>query len=80
MKIAVVLRKDLEPRQRLNVAAFSSGAVASWADAVGEDYRDGSGTTYLPMFKDPFCPKRGRKLRSLSLGNQPTNQSSIGSR
>jgi hypothetical protein len=50
MKIAVILRDDLEPWQRLNVAA---SGVASQDGAVGETYRDGSGNTYLPMFKDP---------------------------
>ena len=53
MKIAVVLREDLEPWQRLNVAAFTVSGVASQAGAVGESYRDGSHNTYLPMFKDP---------------------------
>jgi hypothetical protein len=53
MKIAVVLRSDLEPWQRLNVAAFTTSGVASQADAVGDEYRDASGDRYLPMFKDP---------------------------
>ncbi|MEO4002081.1 DUF2000 domain-containing protein [Mesorhizobium sp. CAU 1732] len=53
MKIAVVLRSDLEPWQRLNVAAFTISGVASQADAVGEDYFDATGNRYLPMFKDP---------------------------
>ena len=53
MKIAVVLRVDLEPWQRLNVAAFTISGVASRDGAVGDDYRDASGNRYLPMFKDP---------------------------
>lgn len=53
MKIAVVLRSDLEPWQRLNVAAFTISGVASQKGAVGEDYRDASGNRYLPMFQDP---------------------------
>ena len=53
MKIAVVLREDLEPWQRLNVASFTVSGVTSQAGAVGESYRDGSHNTYLPMFKDP---------------------------
>lgn len=53
MKIAVVLRSDLEPWQRLNVAAFTISGVASQDGAVGEDYRDASNNCYLPMFKDP---------------------------
>ncbi|SCM76635.1 conserved hypothetical protein [uncultured Pleomorphomonas sp.] len=53
MKIAVVLRTDLEPWQRLNVAAFTISGVASQDGAVGEAYRDASGNRYLPMFKNP---------------------------
>jgi hypothetical protein len=53
MKIAIVLREDLEPWQRLNVAAFSISGVASQEGAVGEPYRDASDNQYLPMFKDP---------------------------
>ena len=53
MKIAIVLREDLEPWQRLNVTAFTISGVASQDGAVGEDYRDASSNTYLPMFKDP---------------------------
>ncbi|MCE4372380.1 DUF2000 domain-containing protein [Xanthomonas hortorum] len=53
MKIAVVLREDLEPWQRLNVAAFTISGVASRPGAVGDDYLDASGNHYLPMFRDP---------------------------
>lgn len=53
MKIVVVLRHDLEPWQRLNVTAFTISGVASQKEAVGLTYQDGSGLTYLPMFKDP---------------------------
>lgn len=53
MKIAVVLRDDLAPWQRLNVAAFTISGVANTQGAVGELYRDASGNPYLPMLKDP---------------------------
>lgn len=53
MKIAVVLRSDLEPWQRLNVSAFTISGVASQNGAVGAPYLDASGNHYLPMFKDP---------------------------
>ncbi|WP_338811375.1 DUF2000 domain-containing protein (plasmid) [Agrobacterium leguminum] len=53
MKIAVVLQIDLEPWQRLNVAAFTVSGVANGVGAVGEDYHDASGNRYLPMFRDP---------------------------
>lgn len=53
-KIAVVLRNDLEGWQRLNVTAFAvSGIAATVDDVVGEPYQDGSGNTYLPMFRQP---------------------------
>lgn len=53
VRIAVVLREELEPWQRLNVTAFTISGVASCAGAVGEDYLDASGNRYLPMFHDP---------------------------
>jgi hypothetical protein len=52
-KIAVVLRHDLEPWQRLNVAAFTISGVAAGAGVVGEVYHDASGQEYLPMFREP---------------------------
>jgi hypothetical protein len=53
-KIAVVLREDLEIWQKLNVTAFLASGVAATAPAsIGEPYRDGSGTQYLPMFGQP---------------------------
>ncbi|MCE4370748.1 DUF2000 domain-containing protein [Xanthomonas hortorum] len=53
MKIAVVLRSDLEPWQRLNVTAFTISGIATTEGAVGDPYVDASGSQYLPMFKDP---------------------------
>jgi hypothetical protein len=53
LKIAVVLRDDLETWQKLNVAAFTISGVASQSGAVGEPYRDADGNHYLPMFKEP---------------------------
>ena len=53
-KIAVVLREDLPVWQKLNVTAFMvSGIAARQAETVGENYIDGSGTYYLPMFRQP---------------------------
>jgi hypothetical protein len=47
-KIAVVIRTDLEPWQKLNVAAFLvSGIAAAFPECVGEPYEDGSGTLYV---------------------------------
>jgi hypothetical protein len=53
-KIAVVVRDDLAPWQRLNVTAFLvSGVAARFPDTVGVEYEDASGQRYLPMFARP---------------------------
>jgi hypothetical protein len=63
-KIAVVLRDDLKPWQELNITAFLVSGIAATVDGVvGEPYADGSGNTYLPMFRQPvlaFCADAGR--------------------
>src|SRR3954468_18449670 len=54
-KIAVVIRTDLEPWQKLNVAAFLAGGIAAaFPECVGEPYEDGSGTKYLPLIGQPI--------------------------
>src|SRR3954471_1889361 len=54
-KIAVVIRTDLEPWQKLNVAAFLAGGIAaSFPECVGEPYEDGSGTQYLSLIGQPI--------------------------
>ena len=53
-KIAIAVRADLEPWQQLNVTAFlASGIAASMADVMGKPYEDGSGNTYLELFRQP---------------------------
>ena len=53
-KIIVVLRTDLPVWQRLNMVAFLiSGIAARMEGIIGEDYEDGSGRVYLPMFRQP---------------------------
>jgi len=53
-KIGIVVREDLAAWQRLNVTAFLASAVAGGhPEVIGERYRDGSGTDYLPMFRQP---------------------------
>jgi hypothetical protein len=53
-KIAVVLLADLAVWQKANVTAFLvSGIAGSDPSTVGEPYVDGSGTEYLPMFRQP---------------------------
>ena len=54
-KIAVVIRTDLEPWQKLNVAAFlTSGITAAFPECVGDAYEDGSGTKYLSLIGQPI--------------------------
>ncbi|WP_328393111.1 DUF2000 domain-containing protein [Streptomyces sp. NBC_00390] len=53
-KIAVLLRDDLEPWQRLNVTAFVvSGLGTASPEVIGEPYADADDTAYLPMFRQP---------------------------
>jgi hypothetical protein len=53
-KIAIAVRADLAAWQQLNVTAFLASAVAGGVPGViGERYEDGSGHTYLPMFRQP---------------------------
>jgi hypothetical protein len=54
-KIAVVIRTDLEPWQKLNVASFlTSGVAAAFPECIGEAYEDGSGTHYLSLIGQPI--------------------------
>ena len=53
-KIAVLLRADLEPWQRLNVTSFLvSGLGTQLPEVIGEPYEDADGVPYLPMFRQP---------------------------
>jgi hypothetical protein len=53
-KIAIVLRDDLAVWQKANATAFLvSGIAGSDPQTVGEPYVDGSGNSYLPMFRQP---------------------------
>src|SRR5215470_9162341 len=53
-KIAIAVREDLVTWQKLNVTAFLASAVAGGRpEVVGERYQDGSGNSYLPMFRQP---------------------------
>jgi hypothetical protein len=54
-KIAVVVRTDLEPWQKLNVTAFLSGGIAAtFPECIGSPYEDGSGTKYLSLIGQPI--------------------------
>ncbi|MCI3272090.1 DUF2000 domain-containing protein [Streptomyces cylindrosporus] len=61
-KIAVLLREDLEPWQRLNVTAFLvSGLGSQVPEVIGEPYEDADGVRYLPMFRQPVLVFEGTK-------------------
>ncbi|MEV6212824.1 DUF2000 domain-containing protein [Kitasatospora sp. NPDC051914] len=61
-KIAVLLREDLEPWQRLNVTAFLvSGLGTASPEVIGEPYVDADDTVYLPMFRQPVLVFEGTK-------------------
>ncbi|MFJ9541586.1 DUF2000 family protein [Streptomyces sp. NPDC101225] len=61
-KIAVLLRADLEPWQRLNVTAFLvSGLGSQVPEVIGEPYEDADGVQYLPMFRQPVLVFEGTK-------------------
>ncbi|MCO1658458.1 DUF2000 family protein [Pseudonocardia humida] len=60
-KIAVVLRDDLEPWQRLNVTAFLASGIATNTELLGEPYADADGVAYLPMFRQPVLVLSGDK-------------------
>lgn len=53
-KIAIVLREDLVPWQKLNVTAFlTSGIVGMNQGLIGEPYEDAAGNQYNPLFVQP---------------------------
>jgi len=66
-KIAVVVREDLLTWQKLNITAFTISGIAGLPDVLGENYVDGSGTSYLPMIKQPITifGARAEQIRSV---------------
>ena len=55
MKVGVVVRHHLEVWQEVNVGAFLSVGIAAGAlQTIREQYEDGSGNTYLPIFTEPL--------------------------
>ncbi len=66
-KIAVLLHKDLEPWQALNVTAFLiSGIAAADSELIGEPYEDADGQTYLPLIRQPVLIFEGDSERLTS--------------
>jgi hypothetical protein len=53
-KIGIIVRDDLEAWQKLNITAFLvAGIAAASPEVIGEQYKDGSGNTYLPILAQP---------------------------
>jgi hypothetical protein len=78
LKVAVAVREDLAAWQKLNVTAFVvSGLAAGCPDAIGDEYVDGSGRAYQPMFGVPVRVFAGgaaalRRAFDRALGRQLT--------
>jgi hypothetical protein len=68
-KTAIVVRDDLAAWQRLNVCAFLMSGVSAAAGpvAIGEDYLDADGNSYLPLLVQPVLvfEATGEKLRTV---------------
>ncbi|MBQ1017626.1 DUF2000 domain-containing protein [Micromonospora sp. D93] len=61
-KIAVLLRDDVLPWQRLNITAFLvSGMGTALPEVIGKPYEDASGVEYLSMFRQPVLVFQGDK-------------------
>ncbi len=53
-KIAIILRQDLQPWQKLNVTAFlMSGIVGASPEIIGEPYQDAAGNIYHSLSVQP---------------------------
>jgi len=69
-KIAIVVRDELAPWQKLNVTAFLSGGLAGcYPEIVGARYSDGSGLAYGPLIRQRvlvFAAPRGELTRTLT--------------
>ncbi len=52
-KIAIAVRAGLQTWQKLNVTAFLASGIAGAGDTTGKPYEDGSGNTYLELFRQP---------------------------
>lgn len=54
-KIAIVVRADLAPWQKLNVTAFLAGGLAgTHPEIVGAPYADASGRGYASLIRQPI--------------------------
>lgn len=75
-KVAVLVREDLLPWQRLNVTAFLAGGItAAHPGLVGQPYADADGNGYLPLLGQPVLVFEGsaqvlRTAHGRALGRQ----------
>lgn len=54
-KVALIVREDLVPWQKLNVTAFlATGIAASAPEALGEPYEDAAGRRYSRLLGQPM--------------------------
>ncbi|URN84384.1 DUF2000 domain-containing protein [Acetobacterium wieringae] len=53
-KIKIVLKKNLESWQELNVTAFLMSGIAGTQDIIGQPYIDKDNVQYLPMSQQPI--------------------------
>jgi hypothetical protein len=54
-KIALVIRSDLAPWQKMNVTAFLGGGIAaSYPECIGDFYKDASGNVYSQLIGQPI--------------------------
>ncbi|HEY8564806.1 MAG TPA: DUF2000 domain-containing protein [Beijerinckiaceae bacterium] len=54
-KVAIVVRENLAPWQKLNVTAFlAGGLVGTYPELPGEPYQDASGRFYGPLIRQPI--------------------------
>jgi hypothetical protein len=78
-KIAVVVRRDLAPWQKLNVTAFlAAGLAGANPDLLGEAYESGDGQRFMSLCAQPIliygadgCALARALDRALSRGVEP---------
>ena len=65
-KIAIVLKDDLQPWQKLNVSCFLASSVAiQFPETHGRALVSASGSAYLPFLKHPILVYKARSAEKL---------------
>ena len=74
-KLAIVVAEDLPQWQKLNVVAFlTSGVLSQDGPSVGDDYRDASDTTYLPLCIQPIVILKATKEKLQTFLNRANSR------